>query len=298
MPHFSERVFHMGGVPVGGDIPVFLGNSTYPVNYYYVDQLRAASGGGSGSFKDPYSTIAAAVTAANATIDWSLSPWAPWHVIVIAPGTYAENITSLPYGCTLWGLGFEIRDAQAGVKIKPASGDPVDVNACINTHFANICFESPGSGAAFDAAICNNNVFWKCRFSGAAESVTCAYAFYTNDSVGNKWLDCDFTCAAIGFEIAYADGGDSFSHNLIEHCRFSQHTTAGIRTSTNLVGPSSLVNDCNLWGGGQTLAIGVDDNSGILELADLDITATDPVQGCRAANRCYGNGALLDTTGE
>jgi len=46
------------------------------------------------------------------------------------------------------------------------------------------------------------------------------------------------------------------------------------------------------------MAIGVDDNSGILELDGCAITATDPVQGCRAANRCYGNGSLLDGSGD
>jgi hypothetical protein len=45
------------------------------------------------------------------------------------------------------------------------------------------------------------------------------------------------------------------------------------------------------------MAIGIDDNSSILELSRCMITATDPVDGCRAANGCYGNGSLLSGSG-
>jgi hypothetical protein len=185
-----------------------------------------------------------------------------------------------------------------GVKIKPASGAPVDVSAVINTAFYNIGFESADTNRAFDATVVNNCLFVNCRFSGAAESVTCTGAFYCSDSTSTRWSDCIFTCAAVGFDCVYVDGGDGFNHNLIENCRFHQNTTAGLRMSTNLVGPSTLVKNCNFFGGGQTLAIGIDDNSAILELSGCQITATDPVQGCRSANACYGNGALLDGTGE
>jgi len=292
MPHFSQQVFHMGGVPVGGDFPTFIGNSTYPVYYYHIDQLRGASGGGSGSVKDPYSTIAAAVTAANATIDWSISPWAPNHVFLIRPGTYAENLTSLPYGCTMIGMGLDTRDAQNGVKIKPASGDAVDCNAVINTTFRNICFESVDAAPAFDAAICNNNQFINCRFQGAAESVTCASGFYTNDAVANWFYHCTFTCCAKGMDIAYADGGDSFSHNLIEDCTFTQNTTGGIYTSTNLVGPSTVVKNCSFTGSGQTMVYAVYDQSTMIDVVGCNAETTSGYS-CRSVNGSYNLGALV-----
>lgn len=198
------------------------------------------------------------------------------------------------------GLGLDLRDAQNGVKIKPATGAPVDVGAVINTAFYNIHFETAETDAGdpvFDAEICNNNQFINCRFSGPAETAT-AVGFVTLDAVANKWLDCEFDCLDKGLDVNYADANDSFSHNLLRDCRFTQIDTAGIEISTNLVGPSSIVERCILVGAGQTMAIGIDDNVGILDLVDCYITATDPVQGCRSANGCYGNGALLDTTGE
>lgn len=295
MTTFSEMLYHLGGVPVGGGIPIFT-----KANYYYVDGTNGLAGNDGLSQKTALNTIAAAVTKMNAEINWSASPWATHPVLIIAPGTYAENLTSLPYGATVYGLGLDLRDAQNGVKIKPATGAAVDVGACINTAFYNIHFETAETDAGdrvFDAAICNNNQFINCRFSGPAETAT-AVGFYTNDAVGNKWIFCEFDCCDVGFDMAYVDANDSFSHNWLYECRFTQCDTAGLRMSTNLVGPSSIVERCIFVGAGQTMAIGIDDNSGILDLVQCHITATDPVQSCRSANGCYGNGALLNSSGE
>jgi len=296
----SDALQDLGGVNTilpGGGVPVFTGSE---VNYYYVDGTNGSDNNNGLSPDKAKATIAAAITLINARIDWSASPWATHDVIVIAPGTYAENLTSLPYGASVWGQGLDLRDAQNGVKIKPATGAAVDVGACINTAFYNIHFETAETDAGdrvFDASICNNNQFINCRFSGPAETAT-AVGFYTNDATGNKWINCEFDCCDIGFDAAYADGGDGFNHNWIYKCRFTQCDTAGLRMSTNLVGPSSIVEDSIFVGAGQTMAIGIDDNAGILDLVKCYITATDPVQGCRSANACYGNGSLLDSTGE
>ena len=295
MPTYSDMVYQLGGAPVGGGLPVQIN-----ANYYYVDVANGAASNDGTSPTRALNTIAAAVTIMNNRINWSASPWAKRDVLVVAPGTYAENLTALPYGCTVYGLGLDLRDAQNGVKIKPATGAAVDVNACINTAFYNIHFETAETDAgdrAFDAAICNNNQFINCRFSGPAETAT-AVGFYTNDATGNKWIFCEFDCCDVGFDAAYVDAGDGFNHNWLYECRFTQCDTAGLRISTNLVGPSSIVERCVFVGAGQTMAIGIDDNAAVLDLVQCHITATDPVQGCRSANGCYGNGSLLDSTGE
>jgi len=295
MTTFGDQVYQFGGVPISsGDIPVFFGKASdgTDIQYYWVDGTNGDDSNTGLKPGEAKATIAAAITRANGLIDWSITRWASLAVIVIAPGTYAENLTSLPYGATMVGLGHDLRDAQLGVKIKPASGSPVDVNAVINTAFYNIGFESADASRAFDATICNNNLFYNCRFSGAPESVTCAAAFYTSDAVANKWINCEFTCSAVGFDCQYVDGGDSFSHNDLYNCRFTQHTTAGIRMSTNLVGPSSTVRHCHLSGSGQTMALGIDDNSAILDVSWTTAEATDGFDGCRSVNASYDSGTL------
>jgi hypothetical protein len=295
MTTFGDQVYQYGGVPVlSGNIPFQFGKASdgSDVKYYFVDGTNGADANTGLKPNKAKATIAAAITLVNGKIDWSISRWAPLSVIVIAPGTYAENLTSLPYGGTMVGVGHDYRDAQNGVKIKPATGSAVNVGSVINSAFYNIGFESADASRAFDATICNNNMFSNCRFSGAAESVTCVGAFYTSDAVSNRWINCEFTCAAVGMDIVYVDGGDSFSHNKLVDCRFTQHTTAALRTSANLVGPSSTVHNCTFSGSGQTLAIGIDDNSALLDCFWCGSEATDAYQGCRSLNGCYANGAL------
>lgn len=267
---------------------------------YYVDSKYGNTVNDGLTRENPLSTIASAITKVNARIDWTASPWAGHDVIVISPGTYAENLTSLPYGATVVGLGHDLRDGENGVKIKPASGAPVDVGACINTAFYNITFETADTTAAhacFDADICNNCLFYNCRFSGPAETAT-AVGFVSKDMTGNRFIDCEFDCCDKGLDVNYADANDGFNHNLLRDCRFTQIDTAGIEISTNLVGPSSIIEHCIFVGAGATMAIGIDDNSSIVDVINCFITATDPIQGCRSAEGCYGNGVLLVSTGE
>ena len=282
----------------GIDVDIFQGKLTarnvyVPVgNVYYVDKRVTSSGNGR-SWSQAYKTIAEAVTVMNGRIDWSESPWAKGDICFIGPGVYAENLISLPYGCMLVGAGHDMRDGQFGTKIKPAAGAPVDVGACINSAFVNIGFESPGTVAAFDADIMNNNLFQDCYFTGPAETATIAACIVTKDAVMNKLIRGQFSCADKGIDVNYADGGDSFSHNLIKECVFDQIDTAGIEISTNLVGPSSKVIDCCFFGAGQTMSIAIDDNSAILDVAKCFAESTSGFSGCRSVNGSYNNGTLI-----
>jgi hypothetical protein len=298
MPTNFKYGLSVYGMPlVGPDVPMFFGANT---QYYFVDGTNGSTTNSGERADDALSTIAAAITKCNDRIDWSVTRWANNDVIIIAPGVYAENLTDLPYGCTLVGLGFDNRDAQNGVKIKPTSGAPVDVDSVINSTFINIGFETADTTAGhavFDAAICNNCYFFGCRFAGPAETAT-AVGFVSNDMTCTKLFDCDFTCLDKGLDVNYADSGDKFAHCYLGCCRFTQIDTAGIEISLSLVGPSSIVERCIFVGAGQTMAIGIDDNVGLLDIIRCDITATDPIQGCRSAEGCYGNGLLLLSTGE
>ena len=302
MTTHNDMVFQLGGVPVG-QLPVTLPynplNENQYGNYYFVG--KGGDDGQDGkSWDNRFLTIEQAVTTSNADIDWTTTPWGPRNVIVIGPGTFAENLTSLPYGAVMVGLGQDLRDAQVGTKIKPSTGSPVVVTSAVNTEFYNLGFET-GDGEtgsyAFKAGILNNCYFENCFFTGPAETATIGACLYTNDSTKTTFRRCWFANGNHGVSLNYADGGDGINYLLMDDCVISGCDAVGIYVSTNLVGPHSLVKNTSIFGGGQTLAIGVDDNSGILELHRVDITATDPVDECRAANGCYGNGSLLDGDG-
>lgn len=278
------------GIPLpNGGLPLKKNSA----NYYFVDTANGADTNNGLSPDKAYATIAKAVTTVNARINWSASPWGTGDVIVVFPGTYAENLTSLQYGATMYGIGYDIRDGQNGVKIKPASGDAVDVGACINAEFHNICFESVDTAAAFDAAVCNNVLFQNCMFTGAAEATTAVYGFWTSDLTKTTFRNCWFCNADNGAYFTYTDANDKVAYLLMEYCVFTGCSATGIYTHTNLVGPHSVVRHCTITGSGQTLTIGIDDNAGVLDEAFNAIEATTAVDGVRSSNGSYGNGVLL-----
>jgi len=281
------------GIPIigGGSIPISLN-----ANYYFVDGKHGSDSYDGLSATNAFATIGQANTACRARVNWANTRWAVNDVIVIAPGVYTENLTTMSHGCVYYGLGWDNRDGQFGVKFKPASGAPVDVGSLINSAFFNIGFETAETDASdrvFDSTITNNCLFQNCWFSGPAETAT-AVGFYASDCTRTKFINCEFTCLDVGMDIVYVDAGDGFNHCLIDGCNFMQIDTAGIRVSANLVGPSSIVTRSNFLGAGQTLGIAVDDNAGgILDVTWCAAESTSGYTNCRSVNASYNNGALV-----
>ncbi len=269
--------------------------SAPPGNTYYVDVSKGVSGNGR-SWSGAYKTLAEAIAVARARVDWAATPWGKRDIIRIAPGSYVENLTTLAHGVTFIGEGNgDLRDAQNGVKIIPATGVPVDVGGIINSTFINICFETSGANKCFDGGITNNCIFYRCRFQGAAETATAAKLFESVDATYLRFIECEFSCGDVGFDIL-GTGGDPYSkiaHCLFKDCLFDQIDTAAIRTTSGMVGVSNFVIGCKIIGGGITCAIGIDDNAGKLDCLDCNVIATDGFQGCRSVSGCYENGVLV-----
>lgn len=238
---------------------------------YYVDGKDGDDTNNGLSMDRPKATIAAAITAVNARIDWGETPWGRSDNIYIAPGLYAETLTKMPHGCNVIGLGLDVRDGQNGVKIESAK--PVDVDTLINTSFYNIGFISTGAGAAFDAAILNNCHFENCFFSGAGETVNCVAALVTNDATKTTFKGCWFCNAAYGLRFEYVDGGDKVAYVLIDDCIITYISTCGIYTSTNLVGPHSVIKRTHMGGGGRVLTTGINDLSHLFEVVHSTVQA-------------------------
>lgn len=260
---------------------------------YFVNKDGGSDGNDGLSADLPQATIESAVTDMNGRIDWTASPWGNHDILYIYPGTYAENLTSLPYGCFVIGLGTDIRDAQIGVKVKPSSGDALDCASWVNGHMEYVGWESVDTAAAFDAAILNNVYMYKCFFTGAAEATTAVYGLWTSDST-KLTLDTCWACNADnGFYFTYTDANDGINYLDMVNCKITGCSATGIYTHTNLVGPHSTVRFCHISGSGQTLAIGIDDNAGVLDESFNCIEATTAVDGVRSSNGSYGNGVLL-----
>ena len=71
----------------------------------------------------------------------------------------------------------------------------------------------------------------------------------------------------------------------------------GIHFDVNCVPSGTIINRCNIAGAGATLALGLDDNTGIVTVmnTNFEATACDPASGDGDSkyNNCYLNGSLM-----
>jgi hypothetical protein len=289
------------GIPIMGDgIPVLFDRTQSNI-YWYVDGKSGSDSNDGKTPQTPLDTIAAAITLANAAIDWAGTPWGPRHTIIIAPGKYAENLTSLPYGCNMIGLGdaFDL-NGERGVVIKPASGSPVDCTSVINMRIENICFESPDTSDVFEADNFNRNVIVNCVFTGlpGGTPTSTTALNIVKDMTGNRITNCVFQVTVDGIYID-TDNANSkqASGNIIEYCYIRGCTSQGIYFEANTVPSYTQINHCVIGDGGTTLAMGLDDDTGLVNVSWTTFTATacDPASGDSDSkyNGCYLNGGLI-----
>lgn len=270
------------------------------INWFVCDRNGSDSNSGTG-WDSPLLTIAAAVTKANAAISWSSSPWGPRHNIWIAPGLYPENLTALPYGCNLIGFGdaWDV-NGERGVTVKPASGSPVDCTSIINSRIQNICFEAPDTSVIFQADNLNRNVIIDCVFQGlpGASPTTTRGLEVVKDMTGTIVKGCHFRQIRNSIYLV-ADNANSkqITGDLIEDCYITGGDQTGIYFDANCVPSNTIINNCNIMGGGATLALGLDDNTGVVSVfnTNFQCTACDPASGDGDSkyNNCYLNGALM-----
>ena len=295
MTTFGDQLFQFGGVPVGSSIPFFRSSA----NVYFVDGLKGVDGNSGLKPSEAFETVDRAIDAVNGRIDWSATPWATSDTIVIAPGVYAENLTALPYGGTIIGLGdaFDL-DGQRGVTIKPASGSPVDATSVINCHIENICFESPDTSVVFQADNFNRNIVKNCLFTGlpGASPTTTRGLEIVKDMNGSRITGCVFQVVRNGIYID-TDNANSkqASGNIIEHCYIRGADQKGIYFEANTVPSYTIINHCVIGDGSTTLALGLDDDTDMVGVFNtcFEATANDPASGSGKYNNCYLNGALI-----
>jgi len=279
-----------------GNVSLIPGALPHRSNVYYLDGNYGSDSNSGKAFNGAFATFEKAFDVMRDRVDWAGTPWANLDVLYVAPGSYDENLTAMPHGCAVIGLGWDMRDGQCGVKIAPTSGSPVDVGSLVNSAFYNIGFLSADTDRAFDSTVLNNCYFENCFFSGAAETVDCTEAFYTSDVTKTTLRKCWFANAAYGMRFEYVDANDKVAYCLIEDCIVTGVGTCGIYTSANLVGPHSYIRGTHVGGGGQTLTTGINDLSHIFEMDWSCVEASTAIGGSgalRGVNGSYGNGVLL-----
>lgn len=292
MTTFGDQVYQFGGVPVG-NLPNIFSES----NYYFVDKATGLAGNSGRSVKEPLDTIAAAITLMNARIDWAASPWSRNDVLVIGPGKYDETLTSLPYGCTIIGLGdpFDL-NGERGVTIYSSTGSAFDGTSVINMGLHNLAFEGTGANPVFEVDNFNRNVVSNCLFAGNTGDTTTNCFEVVKDMTGNRITNCVFHRGDVGIYVN-TDNANSkqASGNIIEDCYVTGCTAKGIYFEANTVPSFTVINRCVVGDGSTTLALGLDDDTDAVGVFNtcFEATANDPASGAGKYNNCYLNGALI-----
>lgn len=234
-------------------------------------------------------SITEAIRRSNALINWSASPWAPNTEIHIAPGSYDENLTSMPYGGALIGHGDAFdADGERGVRIKPSSGAAIACTSIINCRMENLNIQVSDASKILEATNFNNNQVIHCSFQGPPEATTALCGMSLKISVANLIRDCQFYYMDCGID--WITGATSV-RNWIDRNIFSFISEAGLRFHANAVVPTThVVHNC-IDGGSGTLAIGIDINMATPTVSCYrnNITASTGIEGDDLGSFIGGN---------
>jgi len=227
---------------------------------YYVSKGGNSTTGE--SWENAFTTIEAAITAHTtyrATI-----PSAQQSVndyIIIAPGTYDENIEALPFSCTMIGLG--VLGTDKATEIHPTAGSCM-AGTVSGLRMYNISFQSgTGTSDTIDFNICNNVHIIGCEFypgatnsNAAISTQNCGMSVFKDNRI--------LTQSAFKYTYGMYFGGGADKYCIVNNIEDNiigglAATGTGIYCASNAVGSDTVVrnNIIRLSGAG----IGIDDNS-------------------------------------
>lgn len=255
---------------------------------YYVDSKHGDNSYDGLTWDSPVLTIAQAITLNNATIDWAKVP-KHYNSILVRPGAYPENLESLPYYCSIIGLGGV---GQEKVRINPATGSIATANANMTAcHLANLEFRIKEALPILDLGDCKSNLIEDCLFSVDADvnptginTENCAHLILRR----NRFVSGN---GGFAYGIYHQGGDEKYAHAClyIDNWIFAREagifiadicTNTGMIIQHNFIGPHEL---------GEALAIGIDDNHGKSYCIDNFITATDCIDHAGGATYMIAN---------
>ena len=233
-----------------------------PKKVYYVD-CRVTSSGNGRTWQRAFKTIAEAITANNADIDWGETPWNVDNWIFIAQGEYAEALTSIPHSCHMVGCG--VLGTDGAVEIHPAAGACM-AGTGLNLTLHNIRFEVTDANPVLDFGTCNNVLIEGCEIvCGVAGTGT--HGISTENATHLRlWNNSfQFGGASGGFShgIYAAGGADKYLHhsdirgNIIQGLR---DAGTGIYIQNTCTATNTIIRDNIIKV--PTTGKGIDDNNG------------------------------------
>jgi len=203
---------------------------------YYVDKWNGSATSDGLSWNTALSTIAAAITKVNDRIDWSNYPKAI-STIYIAPGVYAEALTTPPFDCRMIGLG--IPGTDQCTEIHPASGTPL-AGTALGLYLKNIRFEAVGAVPILDFGIVGSTVIEDCELMNG--DYTNTHGISTETASHMTVRRCIFGSGSTKMTHGiYAAGGADkyFHHCTVEDCQI--YAGIGIYIQNTCTGTHSVI---------------------------------------------------------
>jgi len=209
------------------------------------------------SWANAFTTIAAAITASNATVSWAGNR--EDNYILIAPGTYAENLTSLPYYTTIIGLG--VPGTATPVIVYLTGGSAVAATTVLGTRIYNVRFEADGAVNIFQATTMNDCEIVECTFCANDGDVVDGLEISSSTNLTVK--NCKFIADTEGTGMTngmYFGSGTNFVFadiigNIIAGC---DGAGTGIYVNGNTVSSETVIrnNIIKLGGAGVGISVG------------------------------------------
>lgn len=283
------------GVP-GSDTPEGLRMGSRSI-VYYVDRTNTdANDNNDGTDpRYPKLTIASAITASNATIDWTdaYGGTKPYNWIFIGPGVYAEALTSLPHYCHVIGTG--VLGTDGASEIHPAAGSAI-AGTQINARWANIWFETETAVPIIDFNICNNVIVENCAIQRGIAALATIGIDYSNASHAQVY-NCIFGSGVAGIPtgINFAGGANIFAHQVRIVGNYINCATTGINIPANCTASGALIMQNVIAGRPVT---GIQDLNGGSYCVDNWVTASvDGISHANLATNCIANHVIDGAVG-
>lgn len=194
-----ERVLSMGG-----------NRSVIPLNEFLMDNMvfksyfvdGNVSATGDGSIKHPYSTLAEAIAASDASIGLAGNrAWAKRNRIYVCGDVLTENLVKFPTKCDVIGWGSYDANTQPGLY-----GRHLPVGESYGTRFINFHFKALAHASAIITLTNETSGFQTigCTFDGTLGTMTSA--ILATASPFMQVIDCDFVGTFVTSYISFGTG--------------------------------------------------------------------------------------------
>lgn len=246
----DELVVADGGLITIEPGGIFTGGNPTGAADYYVDLNVSTSG--TGGLGDPFSTLAAAITASNTSIGLSANRW--WarrnRIFVMGDGI-TEDLTVLPEKTDVIGVGSDLHPFPR------INGNHTIAVLKVGCRFINMGFVAAGTGDLFVIpANCHGLQFRSCTFE---PQTTSTKALEITSSAHVRIVDCDFGLNSGNmsniFAMCISMEGTTGHNFLIKDCRMTG--TAGIQVATAYNGFGSVIEGNVI----RATALAIDDDS-------------------------------------